>query len=487
MFFIFPPHIQDGIASGAYEVVKSAGGVLYGIARDTATGRFVGPATGMIPDPFLGIPQLLLGAAQMGQTHLGFQGTYSRLDIVSESLGFMSQRLDLIQKNVSLGNLVNPLLAIPDFALSVGQMVQTHRGFQATYRKLDVIQEGLKSLSASVGILSASTAVIGVGVVATAALSAVNLHQTLKMREDIKELKLTVKHGFISVEELLKDQKAEIIAEIKQLGESIKFEQHRLILSRAYQRFEEAQRLIQNALLMEDRNTRNATLTSAQHILANALADYNDPHLLEATCAAGYLRRVECAWAIEQTISLTYQLLNEPASVSNSLSHLQERIRQDLLTVIERCTKDEIDFIFPEITRIYNHDLAVLNCWQNQVDWMRSLSADERQQLASLEMETTPVSNNHQEVAIVGEPEEMALYEKLQQKSHFKSLRDQLRFLIKPSLRQQHEFYISQKAKTSSYKALAPSSWQEVNDLTVANLYWYFQGNDESGKQAATT
>jgi glutaredoxin-related protein len=430
MFFVFPPHIQAGIASGAYEIVKNSAGLLLGIARDRATGHFVGAAMGMVAEP---------------------------------------------------------LFAIPDFVLGVAQMVQTDLGFKETYKRLDVIQYGLNSLSANVGILSASTAVIGVGVVAIAALSAVNLHQTLKMREDIKALKLTVTRGFISIEALLKDQKADVIAEIKLLAESINFEQHRLILSQAYERFYQAQRLIQSALLMEDRSTRNATLTSAQNLLANALADYNNPELFKATCAVGYLRRVECAWAIEQTISLTYQLLNEPASVSNSLSHLQERIRQDILTVIERCTRDEIDFIFPEITRIYNQDLAVLNSWQNQVDWMLSLSADERKQLASLDMETTPVSNTHPEVAIVAEPEEMALYENLQQKSHFKSLRDQLRFLIKPSLRQQHESYISQKANTSGYKALAPSSWQEVNDLTVANLYWYFQGNDESGKQVATT
>jgi glutaredoxin-related protein len=430
MFFVFPPHIQAGIASGAYEIVKNSAGLLLGIARDRATGHFVGAAMGMVAEP---------------------------------------------------------LFAIPDFVLGVAQMVQTDRGFKETYKRLDVIQYGLTSLSANVGILSASTAVIGVGVVAIAALSAVNLHQTLKMREDIKALKLTVTRGFISIEALLKDQKADVIAEIKLLAESINFEQHRLILSQAYERFYQAQRLIQSALLMEDRSTRNATLTSAQNLLANALADYNNPELFKATCAVGYLRRVECAWAIEQTISLTYQLLNEPASLSNSLSHLQERIRQDILTVIERCTRDEIDFIFPEITRIYNQDLAVLNSWQNQVDWMLSLSADERKQLASLDMETTPVSNTHPEVAIVAEPEEMALYENLQQKSHFKSLRDQLRFLIKPSLRQQHESYISQKANTSGYKALAPSSWQEVNDLTVANLYWYFQGNDESGKQVATT
>jgi len=430
MVFVFPPHIQAGIISGTYEVVKNSAGVLLGIARDRATGHFVGSAIGMVAEP---------------------------------------------------------LFAIPDFVLGVAQMVQTDLISKETYRRLDVIEYGLNSLSDNVGILSASTAVIGVGVVAIAALSAVNLHQTLKMREDIKELKLTVTHGFISIEALLKDQKAEVIAEIKLLAESINFEQHRLILSRAYHGFNQAKILIQNALFMKDINTRNATLTSAQHILANALADYNNPELFKATCALGYLRRVECAWAIEQTISLTYQLLNEPASVSNSLSHLQERIRQDILTVIDRCTKDEIDFIFPEITRIYNQDLAVLNSWQNQVDWMLSLSADERKQLASLSMEKTPVSNTNQEVAIVAEPEEIALYENLQQKSHFKSLRDQLRFLIKPSLRQQHESYISQKATTSGYKALAPSNWQEVNDLTVANLYWYFQGNDESAKQTATT
>lgn len=419
MFFVFPPHIQAGIISGTYEVVKNSAGLLLGIARDRATGRFVGSAIGMIAEP---------------------------------------------------------LFAIPDFVLGVAQMVQTDRGFKETYKRLDEIQSGLNSLSATVGILSASTAVIGVAVVATAALSAVNLHQTLKMREDIKELKLTVTQGFISIEALLKDQKAEVVAEIKLLADSISFQQHRLILSQAYQKFNQAQKLIQNALLMEDKHTRNSTLTSAQHILANALADYNNPDLFNATCAVGYLRRVECAWAIEQTISLTYQLLNEPASVSNSLSHLQERIRQDIFTVIERCTKDEIDFIFPEITRIYNQDLAVLNSWQNQVDWMLSLSADERKQLASLNMETTPVSTTQEEVSIVAEPEEMALYQTLQQKSHFKSLVDQLRFFIKPSLRQQHESYISHKASTSGYKALAPSSWQEVNDLTVANLYWYFQG-----------
>ena len=452
MIFVFPPHIQAGIISGTYEVVKNSAGVLLGIARDTETGRFVGSAIGMVAEPLFSIPDsagVLFGIAR---------------DLATDR--FVGS---------AIGMVAEPLFAIPDFVLGVAQMAQADLISKETCRRLDVIQYGLNSLVANMGIISASTAVIAVGVVGIAAMSAVNLHQTLKMREEIKELKLTVTQGFISIEALLKDQKAEVIAEIKLLAESINFEQHRLILSQAYQKFAMAQRLIQSALLMEDKHTRNSTLTSAQHILATALADYNNPELFKATCAVGHLRRVECAWAIEQTISLTYQLLNEPASLSNSLSHLQERIRQDILTVIERCTKDEIDFIFPEITRIYNQDLAVLNSWQNQVDWMISLSADERKQLASLNMENTPVSKTHEEVAIVAEPQEIALYQNLQQKSHFKSLLDQLRFLIKPSLRQQHEFYISQKANTSGYKALAPSSWQEINDLTVANLYWYFQ------------
>ena len=158
MVFVFPPHIQAGIISGTYKIVKNSAGVLLGIARDRATGRFVGSAIGMV---------------------------------------------------------AQPLFAIPDFVLGVAQMVQTDLGFKETYKRLDVIEYGLKSLSANVGILSASTAVIGIGVVAIAALSAVNLHQTLKMREDIKELKLTVTHGFISIEALLKDHKAEVIAEIK--------------------------------------------------------------------------------------------------------------------------------------------------------------------------------------------------------------------------------------------------------------------------------
>ena len=87
-----------------------------------------------------------------------------------------------------------------------------------------------------------------------------------------------------------------------------------------------------------------------------------------------------------------------------------------------------------------------------------------------------------EEAAIVGKPKEQLLYETLKPKSHFYSLRDQLKFIFKPELRQVHELYISQQTLASGYKALAPSNWQQVPDLTVANLYWYLK--DQAGSQS---
>jgi hypothetical protein len=130
-------------------------------------------------------------------------------------------------------------------------------------------------------------------------------------------------------------------------------------------------------------------------MLSEALADYNNPRLLSETCAAGQLRRLECAWAIDQTIALSYQLQNEPAAVSDRLSHLQDKIRQDSLTVIERCeTEDELDFLFPELTRIHDHDLAVLESWQNHVDWMRSLPPSELKLLQSADFSNSEIPVN---------------------------------------------------------------------------------------------
>ncbi|MBD2776876.1 hypothetical protein [Iningainema tapete] len=412
MLFVFRPEHLVGIANGTLKQVVSSSGVPLSMVRDVATGKIVGHAVGIVSQPFVVIPELIMDGLQM---------------------------------------------------------IQIDRGFQKTYRMLDALQN-------SVGVLQATTALIGVGTVASVVLSAVNLHQILKLREDVKQLRVEVKDGFIDLKQALKDQGAEIIKRIDQVAQDIKFEAHRLVLIQAYGKFQQALKLIKTALSSEDISIRNATLGHAQIMLSHALADYNSPHLLSETCAAGHLRRMECAWAIEQTFALTYQLQNQSAAVCDLLANLQDKISQDCLTVIEQCeSEEELDFLFPEINRICNHDLPVLSSWQNHADWMRTLSPDERQFLAISDIQYADILDTNQDSAIVKEAEELLLYKNLKQKSHYLSLRDQLLFIIKPSLRTNHESYITQQATASGYKGLAPSNWQEIPDLTVANLYWYFK------------
>ena len=371
----------------------------------------------------------------------------------------------------------HPLIGAAQAATSLGQMYQNHKGFQAVLGQLSSIQSSL-------GVLQASTAVIGVGVAAAVVLSAVNLRQTLKLRQDVKQLRLEVRDGFIDLKKALKDQGEEIIQRIDEVAQDIKFEQHRLVLIQAYGRFLEATRLMKTAMSCQDTSIRNADLANARQTLSEALGDYNNPRLLSETCAPGQLRRYECAWAIEQTIALSYQQQNELTAVSDRLCHLQDKIRQDALTVIDHCeTEGELDFLFPELTRIHDHDLVVLEAWQNQVDWMQSLPSSELKLLQSAdfsnsEITATPeVSSN---LNVLAEPPEQLLYENLEQKSHFESLLNQLQFMIKPELRREFESYITQQAAIAGYKTLVPANLEKASNLAVANLYWYFQVRDKS-------
>ena len=428
-----------------------------------------------------------MGGMQMINTNSGFQETNRRIDA-----GFQgtNSRIDLVDDHLQSLNFITG-----------AQIIQNHLGFQETYRRMDegfqktykefeVIQAALRSLQASVGVLQATTAVIGVGVAAGVALSAVNLHQTLKLREDVKQLRVEVKDGFINLKKALKNQGAEIIQRIDEVAQDIKFEQHRVVLVRAYGKFLEATKLMKTAMSCEDMSIRNATLANAQLMLAEALADYNNPHLLSETCAAGQLRRLECAWAIEQTIALSYQLQNQSAAVSDRLSHLQDKIRQDSLTVIERCeTEDELDFLFPELTRIHDHDLAVLESWQNNVDWMRSLPPSELKLLQSADFSNSEIAvqpDSNATTISLEVPLEQLLYENLKQKSHPASLRDQLVLMMKPSLRQEFASYISQQSAIAGYKTLVPANLQKASNLAVANLYWYFKVRDELEEDAVT-
>jgi hypothetical protein len=48
--------------------------------------------------------------------------------------------------------------------------------------------------------------VIGIGVAAGVALSAVNLYQTMKLKQAVERLEVRVNNGFINLEQALKDQ-----------------------------------------------------------------------------------------------------------------------------------------------------------------------------------------------------------------------------------------------------------------------------------------
>lgn len=425
MHFLFTPAIQAGIDSGIYEVVRNhATGQLLGLARDKTTGQFVAHAVSIVTKT--GLP-------------------------------------------------IDPLFGSAQLAMGGLQMFQTHRGFQKTYQILDVLQN-------SVGVLQATTALIGVGTVASLALSSVNLQQTLKLREDVKLLRIELKDGFIDLKKALKNQSAEIIQHIDSVAENVEFRHHRTILIHAYGHFIEAVNWLKNALQLWEVSERNAALLAVEGMLRKALADYNNPELYINTCASGKLRRLECAQAIDQTITLTYQLRGAYDVVSQRLFSSQQKMRQDAIELVNMCqTDEEIDFLFPEILRLYNHDLAVLNSWQNTVDWQRSLSPLELKLFENPDLIQSQAIQSSDEIVntiTASVPLEISAYEDLKQKSHFESLQQQLKFMLKPNLRQDHEYYIMQQATASGYKTLVPSDWQEIPDLTVANLYCYFKDKD---------
>lgn len=341
----------------------------------------------------------------------------------------------------------------------------SNQQYNSIIENQETIIQSIGQIQANLGVLQATTAVIGVGTFAGLALSGANLWQTLKLREDVKQLRLEVKNGFIDLKQAFKDQGTEIIKRIDEVAKDIKFQSHRLVLIEAYGLFLQATKLIHLALQC-DESGKNANLQTAQDMLAKALADYNNPQLYTETCAAGQLRRMECSWAIEQTRALIFLLQKQPNAATYCLSHLEEKIRHDTITVASACaSEDELAFLFPEILRIHTQDLPALK--------IQMLPPEEQKALA-LSSEKAVFNDVSQP------PPEQALYDILKQKSHYQALRDVLQFIVKPELRRQHESYISKQASTQNLNALAPSNWQEIPDLTVANLYHYFKAKEQT-------
>ncbi|MDM9385431.1 hypothetical protein QUB80_32780 [Chlorogloeopsis sp. ULAP01] len=491
MLFEFTPLIQAGIAVGKYAVVVSKG-VPIGSVRDTATGRIVAHAVKATVNnnplsPLISPLQFVMQGAGMVQNHMGFQKTYDQISEVKSGVESLQQGVDAVKSGVQI---LQQGLGFVQAASGVGiamqgvGMVQNHMGFQETYRQIRIVQAGLQSLQTSVGVLQATTALIGVGTVAGVALGAVNLHQTLKLRKEVEQMRLEVKNGFIDLKQALKDQGTEIRQIIEQVAQDIKFEQHRIVLIRAYGLFIQALNRFHSAMQLQDPIRRNAEIDGSREMLFTVLADYTNPHLLEETSAPGQLRRLECAWAIEQAIVATYQAQNEMSAVSDRLCHLQNTISDNAYMIINSCdSHDELDFLFPEMSRIRNHDLAVVETWQNQVDWMRSLSPSELKLLNSVDFNTpedNEIPDTNQATSVSAAPPEQLVYENLSEKSHFFSLRDQLIFMFKPALRKEYEAYVSQQAGNVGYRTLVPKNLQQASDLTVANLYYYFKIRDES-------
>lgn len=124
---------------------------------------------------------------------------------------------------------------------------------------------------------------------------------------------------------------------------------------------------------------------------------------------------------------------------------------------------------------ICDRDLLVLNLWQNQTDYIKSLPASELELLA-LAPDHTEV--NSEEVVVVEKPIEIEQYKELQEKSHYLSLVDQLKFKVSPDLRRQHEIYVIGRATAYGHNVLTKNI-PIASDLSVANLYWYFQAKEE--------
>jgi hypothetical protein len=333
---------------------------------------------------------------------------------------------------------------------------------------------GINAIQQNLGVLQATTALIGVGTITNVAISAASLHQILKLREDVRQMRVEIKDGFIDLKKALKDQGAEILNHIDEVAADIKFEQHRVVLIRAYGQFLQAIELIKSALACDDIKIKDHDLANARQMLSVALGDYRNPQLLSDLSAIGQLRRKECAWAIEQTIIMTYQIQKQSGAVTHRLQNLQNSICQDILNVSEAVEyQEEIDLLYPEINRICTQDLAVLSSWQEQSEWIQSLPATDLKLLESSEL--SPVPQEMTSALSNFEVPEQKIYDELKPKSHFESLRDQLKLMASPDLRSKYEYEVVEKAQASGHKALKADVVKQSSDMAIANLYHYFQ------------
>lgn len=466
MDYIFSTATQALMLSGKAVQVAHKTGILLPIARCLVTGRFLEIAKPpSSTNPLIFPTQLIFGALQgyqTYQTHTGFKNVRSDIQDTQNSIntGVANIREDIGMVREDIKNV----------QVGVDTVINQVAGIQYDIKGMS---DGITAIQQNLGVLQATTALIGVGMIANIAISAASLHQILKLREDVRQMRIEIKDGFIDLKKALKDQGAEILNHIDAVAADIKFEQHRVVLIRAYGQFLQALQLIKDSLACEP-HIRDQGLASARHMLAVSLGDYRNPQLLSDLSAIGQLRRKECAWAIEQTIIMTYQIQKQSGAVTHRLQNLQNSIRQDILNVSDAIEyEEEIDLLYPEIRRICTQDLAVLSSWQEQSEWIQSLPASDLKLLESSELSPVPQAMtsalSHIEVP------EQKIYEELKPKSHFDSLRDQLKLMASPDLRSKYEYEVVEKAQASGHKALKADVVKRSSDVAIANLYHYFQ------------
>jgi hypothetical protein len=414
--FQFSSLIQAGIEAGKLVQVISNAGIPLSMVRNAATGQFVAHAVG----------------------------------VVSNSIS------------------LNPIMAPFQLLFSGIEMYQTHIGFQSVEKGLHALQSSVGVLQSSVQVLQTTTSVIGVLGTTTSVLGAVNLYQTLKLKRAVENLDLKVENGFINLEQAIFFQGKELASIIQSATQDIKFESQRIILVRAYGLFTTALDRLRLALRLENIDRRNSEIDAVRGMLYQALADYNNPQLLENMSAPAQLRRQECVWSIEQAIINTYQMQGELSAVSEQLLKLQTNIRSDSARTISACAnQDELNFLAPEISRIHDCDLFLLGSWQQQTDWMRSLSSDELKSFQNPDL-----VDNYPERLEADEVEP-----NFQEDIHDRAVLDRLLFMMDIDRRRKAESYIFQKAISSGHKTLSQNV-QLASDTTVANLYSYFQSKD---------
>jgi acyl carrier protein len=89
-------------------------------------------------------------------------------------------------------------------------------------------------------------------------------------------------------------------------------------------------------------------------------------------------------------------------------------------------------------------------------------------------------SGDNKSATALAIPDEQLFYENLKPKSHFSSLRTQLKLMLAPLRRPEYENYIIKQGEIAGHKSLVSSNLQKASDFAVANLFYYFRVRDKS-------